>query len=666
MRLTRAHLAALALFFVSLAPQLATASNVDILDLDLSSLMEIQVTSAGRKAQNINDVPAAIYVIDQDDIRNSGVTSIPEALRMVPGLQVARISSSKWAITSRGFSGTFANKLLVQIDGRSVYTPSYSGVYWDTQNLLLDDVDRIEVIRGPGATLWGSNAVNGIINIITRQASDTLGGLVSVGSGNHEKLMASGRYGVQFGSDTYGRFYVHRHEQNSYQFLSNKSDAQDDWKATSGGFRFDGDLGMDDAWTFQGDYYKNDTNQRIDTYWVWPDPRPHSVDDPFEPEGFNLLGRWTHKTSETSSWSLQSYYDDNRRHEVCVKQRHKIFDLDFQHRFQPAAHHDLIWGLGYRMTRDNLEDTTQMEVSPEKDSYRIVSAFLQDEISLTDRLQLTLGSKFEHNDFSEFEIQPSLRLLWKPLEQHSVWMAVARTVRTPSRFEDAAQVTVKIIDDPTIPGGVLPVYAIKNENMDPEELIAYEAGYRFAARNNLSFDMSVFYNDYDKLRTFRTVGTNLQFYNGMKGYTYGLELTNKWSPASWFTSDFSYSYIKLNLETASSVDPQFARLAEHSSPRHQFSLRTNFRLAHNLHLNLWGRYVDGVSQALPSTLAPDLSVDEYFDCDANIIWNIGENLELMVAGQNLLDSHKLEFIQENFISPIEIGRSFYAKLTWKF
>ncbi len=227
--------------------------------------MQIQITSAGRKAQNLSDVPAAVYVISQEDIHNYAVTSIPEALRMVPGLQVARISSSKWTITARGFNGTFANKLLVQIDGRSIYASSYSGAYWDVQNVLLEDVDRIEIIRVPGATLWGANAVNGIINIITKQSSDTLGGLVSLGSGNHEKLLATLRYGSQLSSDAYGRFYLTRHEQDSYNFLHDGTDSYDSWEATSGGFRFDGDLGLKDSWILQGDYYNNSTNQRVDT-----------------------------------------------------------------------------------------------------------------------------------------------------------------------------------------------------------------------------------------------------------------------------------------------------------------------------------------------------------------------------------------------------------------
>jgi len=671
MSFTRSDLIAILITFLMLlfASIPAQAKENDMLELDLSSLMQIQVTSAGRKAQNLADVPAAIYVIEQEDIHNSGATSIPEILRMVPGLQVSRISSSKWAITSRGFNGTFANKLLVQIDGRSVYTPSYSGVYWDIQHIVLEDVERIEVVRGPGATLWGANAVNGIINIITKQASDTTGGLISVGSGNHEKLMASARYGAQLGSDTYGRFYIHRHNQDAYKFLNNKTDADDDWKATSGGFRFDGDLGLQDSWTMQGDYYKNNTNQRDDTYWVWPDLTPHQVHDSFEPEGFNLLGRWTHKSAETSSWSLQSYYDDNKRHEVYVRQQHKIFDLDFQHRFQPISRHDLIWGLGYRQIKDNLQNNDQMQISPERETLEIFSTFIQDEITLTDRLLLTAGSKFEHNDTSGTEIQPSLRLLWKANEKQSLWFAVSRAVRTPSRAEQDATVTIGMVKLPSPPypaDSVIPIYAQSNPDLDSEELIAYEAGHRFAFNNDLSFDLSLYFNDYKKLRVFQYTATGVQFYNGMKGHTYGLEMVVDWSPTAWLKSELCYSYINLDFKTAASVDPEFAGLAEKSSPRHQFSIRSNFDLGHNLNLNLWGRYVDEVSSALPNVLAPDLVVDSYIELDTNITWHPRENLELLLAGQNLLDNHKLEFIQESYISPTEIGRSFYAKLALKF
>ncbi|MDX2479451.1 MAG: TonB-dependent receptor, partial [Desulfuromusa sp.] len=649
------------------------ASENEMLDLDLESLMQIQITSAGRKAQNLSDVPAAVYVIDQEDIHNSGVTSIPEALRMVPGLQIARISSSKWAITSRGFNGTYATKLLVQIDGRSVYTPSFSGVYWDVQNVVLEDVDRIEVIRGPGATLWGANAVNGIINVITKQSSDTQGALVSVGAGDHERLMATARYGTQLNENTYARIYLQRHDQDSYEFLDDKTDGYDDWNLTQGGFRFDGDINLKDSWTFQGDYYRNETNQRNDTYWEWPSLSPLQREDSFNPEGFNFLGRWTHNYSDTSSWSLQSYYDDYKREEGFVHQDHRILDVDFQHRFQPVSRHDVVWGMGYRLIKDGFGNTDQVMLSPEKETTTIYSAFAQNEINLVaDYLWLTIGSKIERNDYTGTEIQPSFRLLWKPQAKHSLWAGVSRAMRTPSRAEDSAQITIGMIQiqtqlpPPYPPEIVVPLQVINNPDLEAEELLAYEAGYRFKASNNLSLDLALYYNSYKDLVTYQSTATGLQFFNGMEGHTYGFELSAEWTPVSWLKNELSYGYISLDIDKADSVDSNLQIVAEKSSPQHQLSVRSNIAMRNNLHLNLWGRYVDNVDAASTVALMSGLEVDSYFELDANIVWQPREGLELMIAGQNLLDNRHLEFVQEQFTSPIEIERSIYAKLTWEF
>ena len=663
----------LAIFLVLLALAVASipvqAAENDILDLDLADLMQIQITSAGRKAQNLADVPAAVYVIDQEDIHSSGVTSIPEALRMVPGLQVARISSSKWAITSRGFNGTFATKLLVQIDGRSVYIPSFSGVYWDVQNVVLEDVERIEVIRGPGATLWGANAVNGIINIITKQSSSTQGGLVSVGTGDHETLMATARYGTQLNDNTYARFYLHRHDQDSYEFLADKTDGYDDWDMTQGGFRFDGDVGLNDSWTFQGDYYRNDTNQRNDTYWAWPSLIPQQRQDSFNPEGFNFLARWTHNYSDTSSWSLQSYYDDYNREEGYIHQDYRILDIDFQHRFQPNSRHDVVWGMGYRLIRDEFDNTDQITLSPDKETTTIYSAFAQDEINLVaDYLWLTIGSKLERNDYTGTEIQPSLRLLWKPQAKHSLWAGVSRAMRTPSRAEDSSQVTIGMMQlpPPYPPGIVVPLQVISNPDLEAEELLAYEAGYRFKVSDNLSLDLAVYYNCYKDLITYQTTATGLQFFNGMEGHTYGFELSAEWEPVSWLKSELSYSYINLNLDKADSVSYDLESIAENSSPQHQLSMRSNIALSNKLHLNLWAHYVDKIKADTSAAIINELDIDSYFELDANIIWQPREGLELMIAGQNLLDNRHMEFVQEQFTSPIEIERSIYAKLTWEF
>ncbi len=421
----------------------------EMLDMELESLMQVKLTSAGRKEQHLSDIPAAVYVLSHEDIQNSGVTSIPEALRLVPGLQVARISSNNWAVSARGFSRYFSSKLLVQIDGRSVYTPFYSGVYWDAQNVVLEDIERIEVIRGPGATLWGANAVNGVINIITRSSEETQGGLVSVASGNHDKLLATARYGGHYGN-THGRFYLHQHNQDSYTYRSDSSDANDDWKVRQAGFRFDGDTGDTNNWTIQGDIYRNDMNQQIDYFWTLQPPYANTVQDNFNADGHNLLARWTHHDSLTESTTVQFYYDVYDRDEIYLREHNRVFDIDLQKQIRPLHDHDIVWGLGYRYNRDRFGNTFQSEMDPPTETTELFSAFVQDEITLKeDALWLTTGIKVEHNDYTGTEYQPTLRLLWKPLRHHSFWAAVSRAVRTPSRIERSGSAVTAVMEVPT-------------------------------------------------------------------------------------------------------------------------------------------------------------------------------------------------------------------------
>ncbi len=645
------------------------AAETDILELDLSSLMQIKITSAGRKTQNLSDVPAAVYVIRQEDLHSSGVTSIPEALRMVPGLQVARISSNKWAISSRGFNGTFSNKLLVQIDGRSVYSPSYSGVYWDVQNVMLEDVDRIEIIRGPGATLWGANAVNGIINIITKQSSDTQGVLLSLGAGDHEQGIASLRYGTQLGENSYGRLYISHHAQDAYQFTADGTDSKDDWDMTYGGFRLDGDVGLNDSWTLQADVYRGENNQRVDSIWDPHSTIPIQVQDSFHPKGANLLARWTHGTSEINSWSLQTYYDYFYRGDIFLQQKYQTYDVDFQHRFQFTNWNDIIWGLGYRLVKDDFNNTFQATFEPENRTNTLLSAFVQDEICLlSKRLWFTLGSKLEKNDYTNIEVQPSARLLWKPKENQRLWVAVSRAVRTPSRVEDSGKITVSMFELPSPPyppGTIMPFTLIGNQEMDAEELLAYEAGYRYEVGSNLSIDITLFYNIYDELQTYQLTNS-LQFVNGMEGKTYGGEISAEWKPVPWLKTELSYSYIELQMDVDDTIDRYYETVVEESIPKHQVSVRSSVDLNQNVQLNLWGRYVDTLKIASAQAHDLGMEVDSYVELDANIAWQPNKELELMLVGQNLLDSHHLEFIQEYFTSPVEIERSVYVKLTWKF
>lgn len=642
-----------------------TWADVDMLDMDLSSLMEIQITSAGRKEQNLADVPAAVYVIDQEDIKNSGFTSVPELLRLVPGLQVARISSSKWAISSRGFNGTFANKLLVQIDGRSVYTPSYSGVYWDVQNVVLEDVDRIEVIRGPGATLWGANAVNGIINIITKQSSDTQDSLLSAGAGSHEKAMATLRHGAQFNENTYGRFYLSHHEQDSFEFAEDGSDAHDEWQITNGGFRLDGDVGLQNSWTLQGDLYHGDNDQRIDTFWTRTPPYLLQVFDRLDTNGCNLLSRWQHTFSEKSSWTLQTYYDFTNRDEKYLEQTNHTFDIDFQHRFQVQSRHDIVWGIGYRFNKDDFNNTYQVEFTPDSRSNDLFSAFLQDEITLLkEKLLLTIGSKFEYNSYTGFEVQPNMRLLWKPGARHSLWTSVARAVRTPSRIEDSGRITTAVIPAPVL----FDLSIFGTSDFESERLTAYEAGYRYIPAQNFSIDIALYCNKYRGLQSYyqESQFMPIYFFNAMEGDIHGLEIATAWAPTDWLETELGYSYIEVAMDDNSAANLYQEEVSEGSSPRHRFSVRTNFDLGNNLYLNLWGHYTDQLKAASVLAVQNNVVVDDYVNLDANVRWLPKEGLEITLAGQNLLDSGHIEFIQEAFTTPIDIQRSIYAKMTWRF
>ncbi|RDH85215.1 MAG: outer membrane receptor protein [endosymbiont of Seepiophila jonesi] len=463
-------------------PVLAEESVDAYLDLELEDQLSMEVTSVSRKKQRLNEVAAAAYVITQDDIRRSGVTSIPEALRLAPGIQVTKMDCNKWAISSRGFNAQFANNLLVLIDGRSVYTSTYSGVYWEVQDTMLEDIDRIEVIRGPGATVWGANAVNGVINIITKQASETQGGLLVAGAGNEEKALTSLRYGAELGEQTFGRIYLKYNDRDSSFAPLLDEQAGDDWNSLRAGFRVDGVLNVSSQWTLQGDIYETDENQIVHNIYRDPtDPAnnpPYSdsnVADNIEASGWNLLGRWEQRLSEGSSATLQVYFDHNERKEAVLEQRNDTLDIDFQQQFSSLEGHDIVWGLGYRRIQDDFGNTFSVSLSPEEQTSDLFSTFVQDEIELTpETLRLTLGSKFEHNDYTGFEVQPSARLLWLPKEGHTLWSSVSRAVRTPSRVEDSVSIVTRIIPigPPPTPPMILTVNG--DEDFEAEELTSIE------------------------------------------------------------------------------------------------------------------------------------------------------------------------------------------------
>src|SRR5467141_3868778 len=569
----------------------------DVTAMSMEDLMNLQVTSVTKHTQKVADAAAAIFVITQEDIRRSGAASIPEALRLVPGLEVARIDQNKWAIGSRGFNGRFDNKLLVLIDGRSVYTPLFSGVYWNVQDVMLEDVDRIEVIRGPGATLWGANAVDGVINVITKKAKSTQSAVVTAGAGTDERAAGGVRYGGKLGDNTYYRAYTKYFDWGPSAYPSGMT-AHDGWDALRGGFRADWTPAGANSLTLQGDVYRTRFDETL-TVASLSAPYSNTFPNNGKYSGGNILGRWNH-TSEGSSMSLKMYYDNTTISDHSLFGDHQnIFDLDFQHGFPVGDSQQFVWGLGYRSIRDKNDSSFTVSLQPNQVTLNQFSTFLQDEISLVDnRLQITLGSKFERNEFTGFEIEPNARLLWNLTPNQSIWTAVSRAVRTPALTEEGLRLNSAVIppgtpSNPTPFPAVIAVFGSHrfNSQFNSEDLLAYELGYRVQATSNLPLDIATFYNNYSNLRTAEP-GTPfvegspaptdivIPFVAGnkMSGGTYGVELFADWKVVPKWRLVGSYSYLQMNIhKNANSLDATPDN-PNGSSPRHQWYLRSSIDL----------------------------------------------------------------------------------------
>jgi iron complex outermembrane receptor protein len=651
------------------------AQTVDELEqLSIEQLMEMEVTSVSKKPQKLSDSAAAIHVITQEDIRRSGATNIPDALRMVPGMHVARIDSNKWAVTSRGFNGRYANKLLVLIDGRSVYTPTFSGVYWETEDVFLEDVERIEVIRGPGATLWGANAVNGVINIITKHAADTQGGMLVAGGGTVERGFGGARYGARLGEGTYGRAYVKGFKRDEFTHTV-RGNAGDDWDMVQGGFRLDTQLNQRDALTVLGSANAGNINQGVHLPSLTP-PFTEDIADHAGTMNGNVLARWQRILSPTSELSFQTYYDHMDRSEVYLDQTRDTFDMDFQHRFAAGDRHDIIWGAGYRYTHDDFSKGFVSAFEPSSRGTHLFSLFLQDDITLVeDRLRFIMGSKFEHNDYSGIEFQPSARLLWTPHPRHSLWAAVSRAVRTPSRTEHDLNSTSLVI--PPIPPNPLPIRInpVGNDRFDSEKLLAFELGYRATLLESLSLDIAAFYNLYDEGRGTRAKGFGFAgsyvnapwtFVNNTQAETLGAELAVTWQAADWWLWQASYSYLDTHINFAKfGVNPV--------SPEHQMSLRSNMSPREDLDVDLWFRFVDSAltinsfANTSLADLANGLEIDSYATLDARVAWRPVKGVELSLVGQNLLDDRHPEYVDEGYALPIvEVPRGVFGKVALDF
>ncbi len=610
-----------------------TSDPAELKTMTMDQLTNLDVTLVSRRPTKLSQSPSAIQVLTGEEIKRSGATNLPDALRLLPNVEVQQINSYAWVVSTRGFDALFSNKLLVMIDGRTVYSPLDAGVFWDAQSVLLEDVDRIEVISGPGGTLWGANAVNGVINIITRDTKDTAGTYVSTGGGSFVHSFAAGRYGGSVGRSLSYRVYGQRWNRDGSRTPSGAVGFSA-WNLTQTGFRMDYHREGADTLELQGEAYAGTehTSETADSIL----------------NGQYLLGRWTRTLSEYSDFKLQVYFDRTGRRDVpsTITDRMNTYDLDFQHRFQVRGRNGILWGVGYRLMRDDSPtNTTFVGFVPQHRNMQLFSSFVQDETTLmSERLTLTLGTKLEHNDFSEFELQPSARLAWTPTDRQTIWAAVSRAVRSPSRIDVDYHIPV-----------TAPYFIGGGPNFDSEKVVAYEAGYRIQSTQTISFSLASFYNAYRDVYNVEPASPQAVFpytiQNGINGQSWGAEFSALYQPLNWSRIRGGYTYFHKDLWVKPGHVTTSAVLASlGNDPTHQFVMQSMTDLPWQVQADATARFVDTLSSpTIPRYFTVDIQVSRQF-----------RGLELSAVGRNLMDHQHPEFDPSQ-----QIPRSVYGKVSWR-
>ncbi|WP_162249310.1 MULTISPECIES: TonB-dependent siderophore receptor [unclassified Rhizobacter] len=603
-------------------------------DLSIEELANLQITSVSRRAERLSDAAAAVYVITPEAIRRSGATSLPQALRLAPNLQVAQINANQYAITARGFNNAIGNKLLVLIDGRTVYTPFFSGVFWDQQDVLLEDVERIEVISGPGATLWGSNAVNGVINIITRAASQTQGVLAVAAAGTGEGRLAA-RYGGTLGERGHFRLYGKRSHLSPTR-TENGPEATDRWDMQQAGFRADGSAGADD-WTLQGDIYRGVSDVQYFRRVVKLGQ--------LEASGANLLGRWTHRFDGDSSLRLQAYHDRSKRDDpLAYRPQERITDIEAQHALRVGAH-QVVWGGGYRQASDDVQPGFVFGFVPTSRTLRWTNLFLQDGIRLADTVDLTLGAKLEHNDYTGTENLPSARLAWKPAPQQLLWGAVSRAVRAPARLDR----DIRALPPPQ------PAYIIAGgPDFVSEVATVLELGWRDQLGAQFSWSVAAHHTRWSRLRSGQPP-PNALVQNMIDGSTQGIEAWADWQPLPRWRLSAGLALLNEDLRVMPGSTDPVGPSALGNDPHHQWSLRSSFDLTPTQELDIDVRRV----AALPNPQLP-----AYTAWDLRYGWRPRSDLLLALVGRNLFQPSHAEFGDPGTRS--EIARGALLQVTWSY
>jgi iron complex outermembrane receptor protein len=628
----------LAVQLVLVSVSCAKAQSVeDLRQLSIDQLSDIDVSSVTKSTESLRNAPAAIYVITHDDILRSGAASLPDILRLAPNLFVAQTSASTFVVTARGFSGSaaaqnFSNKLLVLIDGRSVYTPLYSGVYWDVQDVLPEDIERIEVISGPGATLWGANAVNGVINIITRKSSQTQGGFVDVGAGNLGR-MAAVQYGGRLNDTMTYRVYA-KTFQDDDTVTATGAKLRDNWSKPQGGFRFDWAATPADDLTLQGDVYRGDVADS--------GPSTDTVG------GGNLLGRWNHSWQDGSSLQVQAYFDrvaqstSNNGGSFWVD----TYDFDLQHSFDAGNRNQVVWGGGVRSAQYGITGAANLFFVPPGRTLLLADLFAQDSLTITDNIKLIAGLKLEDDPYSGIEPLPSVRLSWKMNDDTLLWAAVSRAIRSPTPFD--RDVVENIVNLVRLTG---------NPDFETEKLTAYEIGARLQPTSRLSFSVSLYNNAYDDLRSIEVIPDphilRLEWGNGMRGETYGVEAWGDYRLTRWWRLTAGYAAEHEHL-TFKPGDPGVLGAAEAGDdPPQQGFLRSSMNLGSRMTFDADLRYV----AALPNPMVP-----AYTELNCRIGWNVTDRVQLSVSGFNLVHPYHLEFPSSEGGA---VPRSVFAEVRWR-
>lgn len=638
---------------------------VDLTQMNLEDLMAITVTSVSKKEQTLSRTAAAVFVINQEDIRRSGAPSLPDLLRMAPGVDVQQIDASAWAISIRGFNARYSNKVLVMIDGRAVYTPTFSGVFWDHLNLPLEDIERIEVIRGPGATVWGANALNGVISIITKSSRETKGALVTVAGGSRLRALGELRYGGSAGqSGSYRIFAKYFDIGNS---AASSAPANDHWRRIHGGFRSDWDLTNRDAVMVQGNLFSNRENETV---------RPGFTSTPFdtftagglEAAGGDLLARWNHSLSGGSQTSMQAYYDTYRRTEYGVPEVLRTFDLDFQHHLATGGRNDLVWGLGYRLNSSSLSPGYPISFTPPSRTDNLFSAFLQDEIRLSDALSVTVSWKLEHNAYTGIENEPSARIAWNPPgSPRTVWAAVSKAVRQPSRGDSDIQTPLATL--PFGPNTIQVLRLFGNPHIQAEKIRDYELGYRSELTKKLSLDVATFLSFYSHLETNEPLpmviipGSPVQIFlprtfgNNGRATNYGGEVSLNWNANGRWRISPGYSYLHANLRLDPSSQGALTTKIATDFPQNTLQIRSLLNLSQTMEFD----------QSLYYTARlPGATISGHARLDLRLSKRLGESTEISIIGQNLLRPRTVEYGDSNALVGTQAVRSVYGKITWRF